>query len=751
MAAGDTVTRSKDKYFLLDFIVKKFYGNKLPSNRDVLGVFLLRHVEEKKTIRESATKTVRDLIPLWEGQARIPIRPEHHAVTQLENLFQTWKDLKRLRNRRTSAQINKEKTFVDNLDNLFDIAHAKALDMIVLQEDKEFLLAQREKGRRGNIGPVDKILSAKEERIMKKRKAEDMRKNKSREECEASTSKGVILASSSSSDERLSGDSSDGNISELSYEAEQPHLKRCRGKQNIVTRSLAAALDRTGISDRKATFILTQTAISLGHDPHNLSINRSTIARSRKKARAEFARHIKEEFHADVPLTVHWDGKLLQDLTSKEHVDRLPILISGQGINKLLGVPKLTSGTGEGQANAIADALQEWEVSGAVAAMCFDTTAANTGRRIGACVLLEQILGRDLLHLACRHHIMELVLSAAFQSTMGGSSGPEVLLFKRFQEAWKSFDSTSFEPGVAEVSVSAAITENVRQQTLNFAINQLSKMQPRDDYLELLELSILFVGYVPPRGVKFRTPGPVHHARWMSKLLYALKIYMFRKQFKLKAEEEKGLKELCIFGILVYVEAWFTAPVAQEAPRRDLHLAKSLLELGNAAISKATSNKLSKHFWYLSEELVALSFFDDAVPPEVKQRMVGKLQGEDDEDEPQKRPEYQVSFIKDKHLEDFVTPKTMKFFDKLRLDTTFLHEDPRVWHKIKGFQSAQTLVKSLNVINDNAERGVALIKSYNQLLTKDEEQLQFLLQVVSEHRLVYNDIRKGTLLQPRQQ
>lgn len=35
------------------------------------------------------------------------------------------------------------------------------------------------------------------------------------------------------------------------------------------------------------------------------------------------------------------------------------------------------------------DDLQEWGISEAVAVTCFDTTAANTGRRKGTCVLLE--------------------------------------------------------------------------------------------------------------------------------------------------------------------------------------------------------------------------------------------------------------------------------------------------------------------------------------------------------------------------
>ena len=48
--------------------------------------------------------------------------------------------------------------------------------------------------------------------------------------------------------------------------------------------------------------------------------------------------------------------------------------------------------------------------------------------------------GKNLLHLAYRHHIGELVLDAAFQTLMGPSSGPHVLLFKRFQSQWKQID-----------------------------------------------------------------------------------------------------------------------------------------------------------------------------------------------------------------------------------------------------------------------------------------------------------------------
>ena len=129
--------------------------------------------------------------------------------------------------------------------------------------------------------------------------------------------------------------------------------------------------------------------------------------------------------------------------------------------------------------------------------------------------------------------------------------------------------------------------------------------------------------------------------------------------------------------------------------------------------------------------------------------MSAKLQGEDDKQDHLKRPQYQPSCFTKKNLEDFVTPKAMRFFKILHLDTNFLNKYPSLWSTTESFQFAKSIVKSLRVTNDNAERGVGLVKSYNRLLTKNEEQLQFLLQVVSEHRCAYPDALKTTLTQSK--
>ncbi|KAG0721029.1 hypothetical protein GWK47_047288 [Chionoecetes opilio] len=84
--------------------------------------------------------------------------------------------------------------------------------------------------------------------------------------------------------------------------------------------------------------------------------------------------------------------------------------------------------------------------------MSFDTTSSNTCRNNGACVLIEQQLKKDLLYFACRHHVLELLLAAAFTTVMGPTSGPEMTLFKRFQDC-RFINRNQFESGDAHPQV----------------------------------------------------------------------------------------------------------------------------------------------------------------------------------------------------------------------------------------------------------------------------------------------------------
>ena len=85
---------------------------------------------------------------------------------------------------------------------------------------------------------------------------------------------------------------------------------------------------------------------------------------------------------------------------------------------------------------------------------------------------------------------------------------------------------------------------------------------------------------------------------------------MFRGQFKLTAREEKGLRNVCLFVVLLYIKIWFTAPSAASAPKNDLAFLKALAgyDIVNSAVASVASKKFIRHLWYLSEELVWSSF-----------------------------------------------------------------------------------------------------------------------------------------------
>ena len=128
----------------------------------------------------------------------------------------------------------------------------------------------------------------------------------------------------------------------------------------MMTPGFPEALDRTKTMDRAAVFILNTPAEALGHDPKHLNINRKSIHSQRVKHRVLFAETSKTTFASNVTLTVHLDGKLHMYLTGNEYVDRLPIFVTGGGVQQLLGVPKIGSGTGLNQAMAVIIAFKDY-------------------------------------------------------------------------------------------------------------------------------------------------------------------------------------------------------------------------------------------------------------------------------------------------------------------------------------------------------------------------------------------------------
>lgn len=389
---------------------------------------------KKRKAYVSATLTACGVINLWE-KTSIPIQLKKHIISKIEKLFKEWQNLKKNKEnkkKRSETLKIKEQNWQQKLEGLFDIAHRDALNIMTSEEDKQFLIAVRQNRHQFLIGSVDrktlnkcKKIKEKRERLEKLRERENKDISALTEKCSTS----LLSCLSSSSDPTDEEETSSNTEPQLS--AMLPPQKRAR--KDIINSQLASTLDVSKLSDRRATMVVTSTLKSAGCDPSEFNVNKSSIRRQRVKNRKAVAESLKSEFKHNTSLTIHWDGKLIEDITGHETVDRLPILISGHGVDQLLAVPKLQHGTSEACASAIYEAINSWNLNDKVKRLCFDTTAVNTGLRSGVCVLLERKMNKNMLWLACRHHIMEIMLSAVVDQSLAPSHGPDIQLFKRFK------------------------------------------------------------------------------------------------------------------------------------------------------------------------------------------------------------------------------------------------------------------------------------------------------------------------------
>ena len=94
---------------------------------------------------------------------------------------------------------------------------------------------------------------------------------------------------------------------------------------------------------------------------------------------------------------------------------------------------------------------------------------------------------------------------------------------------------------------------SIKDNIVAFVRHQLTQFLPREDYKEVLHLVLLYLGE-NLEGVQICAPGAHHRAKWMCKIIYSLKIYLFRSQFNLTASELKGLRIINNFIVEIYLK-----------------------------------------------------------------------------------------------------------------------------------------------------------------------------------------------------
>lgn len=258
----------------------------------------------------------------------------------------------------------------------------------------------------------------------------------------------------------------------------------------------------------------------------------------------------------------------------------------------------------------------------------FDTTASNTGRKKGACQHFDKMFKRQLIGLPCRHHIHELLVGKAFKALQFETAqSPNVEIFKRFQTEWHRLEKSSYHSGVNDVFVKSSITANERVDLLNFFERQLKEQHHREDYREVIQLTLIFLGGKIKEHFKIRAPGAFHNARWMAKIIYSLKMFLYRHTFALPKATQQQLARFNVFIVKVYLKNWFLSTCAAMSANNDLNLIKSLkiYEAVDEEVAKAVYKGFLKHLQYLDSNLIGLCLFDETLDIADKKKYIEAL------------------------------------------------------------------------------------------------------------------------------
>ena len=241
--------------------------------------------------------------------------------------------------------------------------------------------------------------------------------------------------------------------------------------------------------------------------------------------------------------------------------------------------------------------------------------------------------------------------------------------------------------------------------------------------------------------------GSIHHARWMSGIIYILKMVIVgNDRYKMSSQKVEGLFQLAFFILYIYARYWFASPVAADAPYLTLMLWKDLNEwsVRDEALSSACKRKVDLHTWYLSPRHIPLALFSNLVSDETKKAIATTLLKYPKADFQIGKSELPKVY-EDSTLQGFINNELWLFFDLTGTEPTFLRMDSVVcWKEDSSFQQINQMVSGLKVVNDAAERSVKFGSDYNEILTTNEQQRQSILQVVEKTRRTFPNTSKKT-------
>lgn len=523
----------------------------LPSNRDVLSRLYYLITDKKENATDSADIVADEIMAVYE-RFGIPTKRKDSIKRKILVDYKEYRKLEKSKNKQATFVRKQENEYKAKLDKFFDVAHHMVLTMIKDEKRKKFLLQHRI-----SMAEVEEMSSSSDESSTSTPVTIEPVINEPIDvDINQPSTSGLITTTATTT----TGETTEGSA----YEPPRTYTrkKKMEVTRQVVDKEVALALDRAEVTNRGAQLVLSSVAKSLGHNVEELNLSYEHIRLSRMTEREKISEQIRETFSAHTALVVHWDSKVMVDYADENNIplNRLAIILSGNGESKVLGIPKLISGEGKDECAAVFHALQEWNVSKNIRGMCFDTTSSNTGTIKGACALLQQKLGRLLLHFACRHHMLEIIVGDAFKETVEPvSPSPIILLFQRFKHAWPNIPKSNYKSGIEDPEIAQNFPSEIKDSIIRFIKTQLENHvdKTRYDYVEVLKLSLLFLGETI-ENYNIIKPGAFSRARWMAKIIYCMKIFLLRDHFKLTSKYSYFYYIIFVFVLCNISEFFFS-------------------------------------------------------------------------------------------------------------------------------------------------------------------------------------------------
>ena len=105
-------------------------------------------------------------------------------------------------------------------------------------------------------------------------------------------------------------------------------------------------------------------------------------------------------------------------------------------------------------------------------------------------------------------------------------------------------------------------------------------------------------------------PGALHRERWMSKMIYCLKIDLLSNKIiedlpkgtVCASGQQQKIKGFVQFFIFCYTSWWLTSPIPESAPLNEHMLINNLIKYReqDEKCANAALHAFSRHLWYLT-------------------------------------------------------------------------------------------------------------------------------------------------------